>query len=231
MRARVTVVLTQLGAEEPVEPIEVAPASSGDLWPKRALDVLISATLLVLLTPVFLLVALAVGVTSRGPVLFRQRRVGRGGEEFEIVKFRTMRRDAERHLHVVPELHAAYVDGGYKLALASDPRITPVGRVLRRLDVDELPQLWNVLKGDMSLVGPRPVPERELRLYSGSRPYYEAVRPGMTGLWQVSGRNRLPYVERVALDVDYVRGVSMRRDLAILARTVPALVRGGGRPG
>ena len=197
---------------------------------KRIVDVVVAATLLVVLVPVLVSVALAVGLTSPGPVLFRQRRVGRGGVEFDIVKFRTMRAEAERHLSAAPELHAAYVAGGYKLAPTADPRITGLGRVLRRLDLDELPQLWNVVKGDMSLVGPRPVPEAELARYGPHRPWYEQVRPGMTGLWQVSGRNRLDYDLRVALDVDYARHLSPVRDLYIMVRTRPAMVRGGGAP-
>jgi lipopolysaccharide/colanic/teichoic acid biosynthesis glycosyltransferase len=151
---------------------------------------------------------------------------------FDIVKFRTMHARAEHDLRSLPELHAAYLAGGYKLPSGADPRLTAVGRVLRRLDLDELPQLWNVVKGDMSLVGPRPVLESELaRHYGPARRWYEQVRPGMTGLWQVSGRNRLDYARRVALDVDYVLRLSVRRDLAILARTAAAVLHGGGGPG
>ncbi|HEV2767556.1 MAG TPA: sugar transferase [Acidimicrobiales bacterium] len=195
---------------------------------KRALDAVGAAVLLVVLGPLLGVLALAVGLTSPGPVLFRQRRVGRGGVEFDVVKFRTMHRHAERQLRAVPDLHASYVAYGYKLPLGADPRVTRVGAVLRRLDLDELPQLWNVLRGQMSLVGPRPVPHTELARYGGHRCHYEAVRPGMTGLWQVSGRNRLAYDQRVALDVDYAQHLSFGRDLAILARTLPAMVRGGG---
>ena len=197
---------------------------------KRVVDVALATVLLVVLAPVLAAVAASVWFTSPGPVLFRQRRVGRDGVEFFLVKFRTMRHDAEHHLTATPDLYRRYVTCGYKLPCETDPRVTPVGRWLRRLDLDELPQLWNVIKGQMSLVEPRPVPEAELKLYAGLRRYCEAVRPGMTGLWQVSGRNRLPYAERVALDVDYVRRLSLGRDLSILARTVPAMVRGGGRP-
>ncbi len=197
---------------------------------KRILDVVAATVLLLVLAPVLVVVAVAVRLTSPGPVLFRQRRVGRGGVEFDVVKFRTMRADAERHLHAVPDLYRRYVACGYKLPAGLDPRVTGVGTVLRRFDLDELPQLWNVLRGQMSLVGPRPVPQVELARYGQLRHYYEAVRPGMTGLWQVSGRNRLPYDERVALDVDYVQRLSVGRDLSILVRTLPAMVRGGGSP-
>ena len=210
-----------------------AAEGSADVRPppaKRALDAAAAVMLLVVLCPLLIALALAVGLTSPGPVLFRQRRVGRGGVEFGLVKFRTMHRHAERQLRAVPDLHARYVACGYKLPLGTDPRVTRVGALLRRFDLDELPQLWNVLMGQMSLVGPRPVPESELRRYGQDRRHYEAVRPGMTGLWQVSGRNRLAYDKRVALDVDYVQRLSFGRDLAILCRTLPALLRGGGSP-
>jgi exopolysaccharide production protein ExoY len=197
---------------------------------KRALDAVAAVVLLVVLAPLLVALAVAVGLSSPGAVLFRQRRVGRGGAEFELVKFRTMHRHAERQLQAVPELHATYVACGYKLPPGADPRVTTVGALLRRFDLDELPQLWNVLRGQMSLVGPRPVPATELTRYGRHRYQYEAVRPGLTGLWQVSGRNRLPYDQRIALDVEYVQRLSLGRDLAILARTLPALVQGGGSP-
>lgn len=195
---------------------------------KRIFDVLAATVLLVLVAPILLVAALAVKATSRGPVLFRQRRVGRGGVTFEILKFRTMHCDAEAHLRSSADLYESYLASGYKLSAGADPRVTRAGRWLRRFDLDELPQLWNVVRGEMSLVGPRPVPEDELRRYRGMRSFYEAVRPGITGLWQVSGRNRLPYDERVVLDVTYVCTRRPSRDAAILVRTVPALVRGGG---
>ncbi|HUR17473.1 MAG TPA: sugar transferase [Acidimicrobiales bacterium] len=196
---------------------------------KRVFDVVMAATLLVVMAPLLVVLALAVGLTSPGPVLFRQRRVGRDGVGVDVLKFRTMRRDAEAMLLATPDLLASYVKSGYKLPAGQDPRVTPVGRLVRRFDLDELPQLWNVVRGQMSLVGPRPVPEAELVRYGEYRHYYEAVRPGMTGLWQVSGRNRLPYAERIALDVDYVERLSVGRDVSILARTLPAMLRGGGR--
>jgi lipopolysaccharide/colanic/teichoic acid biosynthesis glycosyltransferase len=218
----------ELGAS-PAAPLGIE-ALTGAPLAKRIIDVVGATALLLIAAPVVLAVALAVWLGSEGPVLFRQRRVGRGGVEFEVLKFRTMHRDAERQLQASAELHRRYLAGGCKLPPGRDPRVTRVGALLRRLDLDELPQLWNVLRGDMSLVGPRPVPETELHAYGHFRRYYEAVRPGLTGLWQVSGRNRLAYRDRVALDVDYVQRLSVGRDLAILLRTLPAMVRGGGAP-
>ena len=219
----------ELGTRQAV-PRRIDAVAGGPPPAKRVVDVAGAALLLLIAAPMLLAVALAVWMTSEGPVLFRQRRVGRRGAEFEVLKFRTMHRDAERQLRASPELYRRYLAGGYKLPPGRDPRVTRVGALLRRLDLDELPQLWNVLRGDMSLVGPRPVPETELRTYGQLRRYYEAVRPGLTGLWQVNGRNRLPYGARVSLDVEYVQRLSVGRDLVILARTLPAMVRGGGAP-
>lgn len=232
-RRAVSVTTTTYGADGLAMAAGPADASAARPVPvaaaKRVMDVVVATAALAALAPLLLVVAVAVGLSSPGPVLFRQRRVGRGGGEFEILKFRTMGAGAERHLRAVPELHAAYLEGGYKLPVAADPRVTAVGRVLRRLDLDELPQLWNVVRGDMSLVGPRPVLEAELALHYGAdRRFYEQVRPGMTGLWQVSGRNRLDHARRVALDVDYATNLRLGRDLAILVRTLPAVARGGG---
>lgn len=207
---------------------EVATPLAQSVIGKRAFDLIVATVLLLLLSPIILVAALAVKATSSGPIFFRQRRVGRDGVAFDILKFRTMHRDAELHLASSADLYRDYLAAGYKLSARDDPRVTPSGRWLRRFDIDELPQLWNVVRGDMSLVGPRPVPERELRQYQQMRAFYEAVRPGITGLWQVSGRNRLSYDERVALDVAYVRTMSPTRDLTILILTLPALVRGGG---
>jgi exopolysaccharide production protein ExoY len=190
---------------------------------KRAMDIVGSLLLLVVSAPVLLVLGLAALVTSGRPVLYRQQRVGRGGREFEILKLRSMNTNADHHLRVVPELESAYLAGGYKLPSEDDPRITRLGRFMRRFDLDELPQIWNVLRGDMSLIGPRPVPERELLLYGPDRVFYESVRPGITGLWQVSGRNEVSYPERVALDVEYVERLSIRSDIRILLRT-PATV-------
>ena len=207
--------------------IEVAPTPLSF----RLIDVVGSAALLLLLSPLLLLIALAIRVDSRGPVLFRQVRCGIGGRVFTIAKFRSM------HTGTAATLHQDYVtdliqgggstrNGLYKLH--EDPRITRVGRVLRRLSLDELPQLWNVLKGDMALVGPRPPIPYEVEHYPARWLGRLAVLPGMTGLWQVSGRNELSYDEMVELDLEYVRQRSLRRNLQILVATVGVVIRGRG---
>jgi lipopolysaccharide/colanic/teichoic acid biosynthesis glycosyltransferase len=196
---------------------------------KRALDIAVTAVLILLFLPVFLVVALAVKASSPGPVLFRQRRVGRGGREFSILKFRTMRADAERQLRTDPQLHERFVAGGHKLPSAADPRVTKVGRLLRRTSFDELPQLLNVLAGDMSLVGPRPVERTQLdRDYDGFRGSYLALRPGLTGLWQVSGRSRIEFPERAHLDERYLASCGPWTDAKILFRTPVVVVTGLG---
>jgi lipopolysaccharide/colanic/teichoic acid biosynthesis glycosyltransferase len=199
---------------------------------KRTFDIVIAAVCLLVLAPVLLAAAGAVRLSSAGPALFRQTRVGLRGREFVMLKFRTMRVDCSDEIHrsFVTALlrgQATTVDGLYKLA--EDTRITRVGAMLRKLSLDELPQLINVLRGDMSLVGPRPALPWEVGLFPPwSRPRFE-VPPGLTGLWQVSGRNRLTLVEGLALDIDYVRRRSFWLDLRILVRTVPAVLRGDAR--
>lgn len=210
-------------------------ASSRRTWrarrvAKRAFDLGGSTALLVVLAPVLALLALAVRLTSSGPVFFRQERIGRGGARFRVVKFRTMYPDAEARLHRDEELRALYVENGFTLPPAVDPRVTSIGRFLRRTSLDELPQLWNVVRGQMSLVGPRPVVPPELACYEQWQWAYEAVRPGITGLWQVSGRNAIAYPERARLDATYVADWSLRTDVAILVRTVLAVLRGSEHP-
>jgi lipopolysaccharide/colanic/teichoic acid biosynthesis glycosyltransferase len=199
---------------------------------RRLLDLLVSITLLLLLAPLILALAVIVKVTSRGPALFRQTRAGLHGKPFVMFKFRTMTADCsdETHREYVARLlggETDTVDGLYKLG--HDPRITAVGRVLRRWSLDELPQLFNVLRGDMSLVGPRPALPWELEMFPASAASRFDVPPGLTGLWQVSGRNRLTMLQGLELDVEYVKRQSTWLDLVILVRTVPALMRSGAR--
>jgi lipopolysaccharide/colanic/teichoic acid biosynthesis glycosyltransferase len=154
--------------------------------------------------------------------------VGRFGTRFPLYKFRSMVPDAERLLRASPELHARYVAGNYKLPDDEDPRITPLGRILRRTSLDEIPQLWNVLRGDMSLVGPRPVVPQEVAEYGDYARMVLRVRPGLTGAWQVGGRSEVAYPERAWIDLDYVAERSLPGDVAILLRTVPAVLRRRG---
>lgn len=192
---------------------------------KRTFDVLGSAALLVAFAPVFAFAALAVKLADRGPIFFRQVRVGRDGRSFDVWKFRTMVTDAEE---LLAELHAqqGYAEGLFKME--DDPRITRPGTWLRRFSVDELPQLLNVLKGDMSLVGPRPPLDHEVAQYDTDMAQRLRVRPGMTGLWQVSGRSDLSWSEAIRLDLYYVDNWSMVQDLTILGRTFSAVFRSRG---
>lgn len=186
---------------------------------KRVLDACAAAVLLILAAPLFAIVALLVSLDG-GPVFFGHRRIGRAGAVFRCWKFRTMILDAEPCLEEYLGHHREACDEWEReRKLAFDPRITPVGRFLRRSSLDELPQLLNVLVGEMSLVGPRPVTEAELPHYGWAVPLYLSVRPGITGLWQVSGRNDVGYDSRVALDAHYVETRSLALDLSILART------------
>jgi len=188
---------------------------------KRWLDVVGAAALFVISLPLWLPIALAIKFEDGGPVFYRFRVLGLGGRPFDAYKFRTMVEDADRHLREDPGLWQAF-QREYKLE--GDPRITRVGRWLRRLSLDELPQCLNVLRGEMSLVGPRPFAPYEAERYG---PWLErrlSVKPGLTGLWQVSGRHELSYEERVRLDLEYIDRWSLWLDLRILFRTVPAVL-------
>ena len=196
---------------------------------KRTLDIVLAATALLLIAPIMLLITIAVWVSSPGRPLFAQLRVGRNGNVFRCWKFRSMHRDAEAILRRDPDLYASYIANDFKLDCGDDPRVTTIGRFLRRTSLDELPQLLNVLAGHMSLVGPRPVVPAELEhCYGPWTAEYLAVRPGITGPWQISGRNDIRYPERAALDAHYVHTWTLRHDLAILARTPRTLLRKAG---
>ena len=192
---------------------------------KRVFDVVLSTLGLVVVSPVLGVSAIAIKVTSRGPVLFRQERVGRDGRTFEVLKLRTMVVDAEDRL---ADLMARNESDGPLFKLRDDPRITKVGRVLRKLSIDELPQLWNVVRGDMSLVGPRPALPREVDEWNEELHERLRVRPGITGMWQVSGRSDSGFSEYQRLDLFYVDNWSIVIDLGILVRTIPAVISGRG---
>jgi len=193
---------------------------------RRVVEWTFAASALLLLAPLLLLVALLVVGTSRGPVLFRQERIGHGGRPFVVLKFRTMSRDAAGRAEA---LFAVANDGSGPLdKLRRDPRVTPVGGWLRRTSLDELPQLWNVLNGTMALVGPRPTTPREVARFAPRELRRCAVRPGVTGLAQVSGRSDLAWDDAVDLDLHYIDHRSLALDLRILLRTVPAVLRARG---
>jgi exopolysaccharide biosynthesis polyprenyl glycosylphosphotransferase len=187
---------------------------------KRPLDVLLSFVGLVVLAPVFLLLAMLIKLDSPGPVLFKQVRVGKGGREFWFYKFRSMVQEAEQLKRKL--MHLNELEGPV-FKISDDPRITGIGRFLRKTSIDELPQLLNVLKGDMSLVGPRPPLPGEVEKYEAWQREKLTVLPGITCLWQISGRNHIGFTEWMRLDIEYIRKQSMGLDAKILMRTLPAV--------
>jgi exopolysaccharide biosynthesis polyprenyl glycosylphosphotransferase len=212
--------------DDVVAAIEARPRSRGSRVAKRALDLFGSTVGLIALSPVLLLLALAVKLTSRGPILFVQQRCGLGGQPFRFFKFRTMVKDADGGKGALEHLNEMR---GPIFKIRRDPRVTALGRVLRKLSLDELPQLWNVLRGDMSLVGPRPPTPDEVERYTPRQVQRLSVVPGITGLWQVSGRNDIADFERwIDLDLEYAHRWSLWLDLRILAKTavVVVLLRG-----
>jgi len=191
---------------------------------KRVVDIVLSAIGLVAFAPIYLAVVIAIKRLDPGPAIFAHERLGLRGKRFRLLKFRSMRVDAERFLKADPKLYDRYVANDFKLPEAEDPRISPLGRFLRKSSLDELPQLWNVLRGDMSLVGPRPIVPDEIHHYEPYAELFLAVRPGVTGRWQVSGRSDVRYPERAFMDLDYIGNNSLADDLAIILRTVPAVL-------
>lgn len=193
---------------------------------KRAIDVAASLILLIFLAPLLAATALAIVAASPGPVLFQHERIGLNGRAFGCLKFRTMVPDAHARLAAhLRQNETAAREWAETQKLKDDPRVTSIGRILRSWSIDELPQLINVLKGDMSLVGPRPITAKELERYGAHQQAYLSVKPGLTGLWQVSGRSTTTYEERVAMDAEYARHWSLRLDFIILLKTIPAVFR------
>jgi lipopolysaccharide/colanic/teichoic acid biosynthesis glycosyltransferase len=193
---------------------------------KRAIDLVGSALLLVLLSPLLLVLALATVLDSGRPVLFRQIRLARGLREFRVLKFRTMKLGASSEMHqdYIKKLATGQAGDDTLKKLTADPRVTRVGRFLRKTSLDELPQLVNVFLGNMSLVGPRPALEYELQYYKDEHYERFAVKPGMTGLWQVSGRNEVGFTEMLDLDADYARSSNLLTDIKILVKTPKAAI-------
>jgi exopolysaccharide biosynthesis polyprenyl glycosylphosphotransferase len=200
-------------------------SKSGDVA-KRAFDICGSAALLIIFSPLYLVLALLVKLEDHGPIFFGQKRVGRFGEEFQMYKFRSMRTNAEAELKkLLAQNHHAE---GVTFKMKNDPRVTRVGKWLRRFSLDELPQFFNVLKGDMSLVGPRPPTPREVSLYSLADRRRLAIKPGITCFWQVSGRSEIDFSGQVKLDVQYIETADFWVDIKILFQTLPAVVAGKG---
>lgn len=195
---------------------------------KRFFDVCSSAALFLVLLPLFGVIAIGMALLDRGPIFFQHQRLGQGGRRFGCLKFRTMRVDAaERLQHMLETDEAAREEWLANHKLRNDPRVTPIGNFLRRTSLDELPQIINVLRGEMSLVGPRPIVDAEIPRYGDAYALYMLVKPGITGLWQVSGRSHTTYVERVRLDSHYALNRSLLMDLSIILRTPLALLEGG----
>ncbi|CAB4786307.1 MAG: sugar transferase [Actinobacteria bacterium] len=211
--------------QEELPDLAIPTFSRQALFLKRTLDVVIALACLICALPLFLVVGLLVALTSRGPILFKHKRVGKNGEPFLILKFRTMHHGAEQRLRSNPVLWDEYVRNDYKLP-ASHCQVTKIGNVLRKLSLDEIPQFWNVLVGHMSITGIRPLVKEELE----GRPHrsqqlYALLRPGVTGLWQVEGRSLTRHGSRIALDDNYVLEWNNRRDLGILLRTPVAVLK------
>ena len=209
-------------AAAPVMPFET-PIPDGFYlrYGKRAVDVLVAVVALVVSAPIMLLLAILIRIESRGPVFYRSTRIGRGGRPFTFYKLRSMVKDADRNLHQVAHMNEA---DGPVFKIERDPRITRMGRFLRSTSIDEVPQFFNVLTGDMSLVGPRPPIPREVAQYEPWQLRRLDVRPGITCLWQISGRSRIGFQEWMRLDLEYIRHQSLALDLKILLRTIPAVI-------
>lgn len=194
---------------------------------KRAVDATVAGLTLILLSPLFLIIAIAIKLTDRGPILFRQSRVGRHGRIFPFPKFRSMIIDAEaRKLDLLARNQ--HGQSGVTFKMKRDPRITRVGAILRRFSLDELPQLWCVLTGDMTLVGPRPAVPSETSVYSSSDRRRLAVTPGLTCIWQISGRAEIAFPQQVEMDWKYIHEQSVVSDLKLLIKTIPAVLHGKG---
>ncbi|RPJ59987.1 MAG: exopolysaccharide biosynthesis polyprenyl glycosylphosphotransferase [Acidobacteria bacterium] len=210
----------------PVVTIRSGPEEGWQLVLKRVIDFLGSAALLILLAPFLLLVALLVRLDSQGPVLFMQERVGLNRRRFKLIKFRTMVQEADKKQELFEALNEA---DGPVFKIRNDPRVTRLGRFLRQFSIDELPQLINVLKGEMSLVGPRPLPLRDVRLIDAQwHKRRFSVKPGLTCLWQVNGRSDLSFERWVRMDLEYIDTWSLALDLKILLKTIPVVFRGSG---
>lgn len=196
---------------------------------KRVLDISVAVVGLTFLSPLMLFVAAAIKILDNGPIIFAHTRIGQNGRSFEVFKFRSMVVDADKRLAELLERDPdAAAEWKRDQKLTQDPRITRLGAFLRKSSIDELPQFMNVLRGDMSVVGPRPVTENEVERYGSDFRYYAAVKPGITGVWQVSGRNKVDYDQRVILDKTYAQNATFTGDVAIILKTIPAVLASKG---
>ncbi len=196
---------------------------------KRLFDIVVSAAALIFLAPLLLVIAMLIKLHDGGPALYSQKRVGKNGRTFNFYKLRSMVVDSQAQLEALmardPEARREYTETH---KLKNDPRITPVGHFIRKSSIDELPQLWNILVGDMSLVGPRPVEEFETYRYADNYKYYCSVAPGLTGVWQISGRSNVSFEQRVEMDVNYVKTQTFWGDIQIILKTIPAVMKSQG---
>lgn len=199
---------------------------------KRALDLIVAITLIILFTPFWIVIPILICLDTGGPVIFRHRRVGKNGEEFLIYKFRSMIPNAQRVLELkYPELYKKFKAGDWKIEAKKDPRITKLGRIMRAFTIDEFPQLFNVIKGEMSMVGPRAYVKQELdeqmEKFPETKKYLNkilSVKPGITGVWQTSGRNEIPFTKRAKIDAEYASDHSILKDITILLKTPQAML-------
>ena len=211
--------------DSPLVQLSRIPQPRSSAGAKRVVDVVGSSLGLLVAAPLIAALAVLVRLESAGSPIFRHERIGYKGKRFQCLKLRTMRADAEEYLRADPELYEEYRRNHFKIAEDRDPRVTPLGRFLRKTSLDELPQLWNVLRGEMSLVGPRPVVEEELGVYGPSSELLLSVRPGLTGSWAVNGRHDVGYPHRCAIELEYIRRWTLVADARIVARTVVVLLR------
>lgn len=218
---------TQLGEFHglPMLTLTTTPFSEAKLLLKRMFDVAVSFILLALLSPILLIIAGLIKMTSPGPILIKQVRCGLGGRKFTFYKYRSMNADAEERKRELEPLNEM---SGPVFKIKDDPRITPVGRIIRKLSIDELPQLWNVLKGEMSLVGPRPPIPEEVQQYESWQRRRLSMRPGLTCLWQINGRNEVDFDQWMRLDLEYIDNWSLGLDFKIILRTIPVVLTGHG---
>lgn len=195
---------------------------------KRGFDIGTSSLALVGLSPLFLIISIIVKKQDHGPAFYKQIRIGKNGKPFGMYKFRSMRMNAEEELKKDSDLYKKYVAAGYKLPEGEDPRITKIGRWLRKTSLDELPQFYNVLKGQMSMVGPRPVIKEELKEYGTNKSKLLSVKPGAFGLWQASGRSNITYPERCNVELEYIDKASVSYDLKIFFKTIKSIIKKDG---